>query len=206
VILLSILGTTASLLWAQTSVQSGDGYVRRERDEWIVGTSKVERRIRFADGEFSLVSLRNKISGREYQDANNPSAEIRFFANSEDVSASTWHWKLRDDKVVRGTQGELQLDIELESSAIQVTKHYVIYPGSSVIREWLTINNSSDQPVRISQVDFLHTRVLSSMGQGLEFNYLTGGGNYNGSQVLKTEPMSPAYQRTLDSNGGIQPW
>ena len=205
VILLSILGTTASLLWAQTSVQSGDGYVRRERDEWIVGTSKVERRIRFADGEFSLVSLRNKISGREYQDANNPSAEIRFFANSEDVSASTWHWKLRDDKVVRGTQGELQLDIELESSAIQVTKHYVIYPGTSVIREWLTINNSSDQPVRISQVDFLHTRVLSSMGQGLEFNYLTGGGNYNGSQLLKTEPMSPAYQRTLDSNGGIQP-
>jgi hypothetical protein len=205
VILLFLLCTTAPLLWAQTNVQSRDGYVRREGDEWIVGTSKVERRIRFADGEFSLVSFRNKISGREYQDASNHPAEIRFFANGEDVSASNWRWKLRGDEIVRGTQGEFQLDIELESSAIQVTKHYVIYPGSSVIREWLTINNSSDIPVRINQVDFLHTRVLSPMGQSFEFNYLTGGGNYNGSQLLKTEPMSSAYQRTLDSNGGIQP-
>jgi hypothetical protein len=192
-------------LLAQTNVQSIDGYVRRERDEWIVGTSKVERRIRFADGQFLLISLRNKISEREYQDASNPPAEIRFFANGRDVSASNWHWKLRGDKIVRGTQGELQLDIELRSPVIQVTKHYVIYPGTSLIREWLTINNSSNPAVRISQVDFLHTRVLSSMGQGLEFNYLTGGGNYNGSQLLKTEPMTTTYQRTLDSNGGIQP-
>jgi hypothetical protein len=205
VILLSILCMASSLQSAQSNVQSRDGYVRREGDEWIIGTSQVERRIRLADGQLYLVSLRNQVSGREYQDANNPPAEIRFFANGQDASNSTWQWKLRHDNVIQGNQGELQLDIELESAGIQVTKHYVIYPGTSVIREWLTLQNSSGKPVRISQVEFLHSRILASTAHDLEFNYLTGGGNFNGSQLLKTEPMSPTYQRTLDSNGGIQP-
>jgi hypothetical protein len=202
---LLILCATTAVVYAQTNLQSRDGYVRREGNEWIIGTSRVERRVRLADGQFFLVSLRNKVSGREYQDANNPPAEIRFLANGHDVSASTWHWGLLADHVVRGNQGEMQLDIDLESGAIRVTKHYGIYPGASVIREWLTIRNSSDSSVRISQVDFLHSRVLGSSAQDLQFNYLTGGGNYNGSQLLKTEPVSPAYRRTLDSNGGIQP-
>jgi hypothetical protein len=204
-ILLSILCTTASLLCAQTNVQSTDGYVRREGDDWIIGTSKVERRIRLAGGHFFQVSLRNKISGHEYKDATNPPAEIRFFANGQDASASIWHWELLGDHIVRGSQGELQLNIELESAGMRLAKYYVIYPGTSVVREWLTLQNSSGKPIFINKVDFLHTRIGSSGTQDLEFNYLTGGGNYNGSQLLKTEAVSAIYQRALDSNGGIQP-
>jgi hypothetical protein len=204
VIQLLFLWVAASSLCAHTNLQSGDGYVRHVGNEWIMGTSLVERRIRLADGQFSLVSLRNKVSGRQYQDANSFPVEIRFSVNGQDVSARNWRWGLRSEHAVRAEQGELQLDIELESASIRVTKHYVIYPGTSVIREWLTLENSSGKPVRISQVDFLHSRVLGSIAQDLELNYLTGGGNYNGSQLLKTEPMSPRYQRTLDSNGGIQ--
>jgi hypothetical protein len=201
----SILCAAASLLCAQANLQSGDGYVRREGNEWIVGTSNVERRVRLAGGRFYLVSLRSKLSGREYQDAANPSAEIRFLANSQDVSASGWRWELVGDSVTRGNQGELQLDIALDSEGLRVTKHYVIYPGTSVIREWLTIENHSHGSTQISQVDFLHSHVSTSIAPDLQFNYLTGGGNYNGSQFLKTEPIGPGYRRTLDSNGGIQP-
>ena len=103
-----------------------------------------------------------------------------------------------------GKQGELQLDIELESKSLQVTKHYMLYPGTSVIREWLTLQNISDKPVQISQLSFLHSRLLGSVAQDLQFNYLTGGGNYNGSQLLKSEPMSADYQRVLDSRVGEQ--
>jgi hypothetical protein len=201
----SILCAVTSLLCAQANLQSGDGYVRREGNEWIVGTSSVERRVRLSDGKFYLVSLRNKLSGREYLDAGNPPAEIRFRANGQDVSASGWRWKLGSDLVTRGNQGELQLDIALESGALRVTKHYVIYPGTSVIHEWLTIENHSGGSTQISQVDFLHSSVSASIAPDLQFNYLTGGGNYNGSQLLKTEPIGSGYRRTLDSNGGIQP-
>lgn len=201
---LSLVGALSTILCAQSNLQSGDAYVRRQDDEWIVGTSMTERRIRLADGRLSLISLRNKISGREYQDGNNPLAEIRFSADDQDVSTN-WRWQLRSEHSERLKQGELQLDIELESASLRVAKHYVLYPGTAVIREWLTIENSSAKSVRISKVDFLHTGVLSSLAGNLEFNYLTGGGNYNGSQLLKTELMSAKYERTFDSNGGIQP-
>ena len=204
VVQLFFLSVTGCLLHAQTNLKSADGYMRHEGNEWILGTSRVERRVRLANGRFVLASLRNKISGREYQDATAAPAEIRFVADGQDVSASTWSWKLRGEHSVRGAQGELQLDIGLESAALRVTKHYVIYPGTSLIREWLTLENSSEKPVRISQLDFLHSQLLSSAAPDLQLNYLTGGGNYNGSQLLKTETMSRNYRRTFDSKGGIQ--
>jgi hypothetical protein len=202
---LSILWTAASLFGAELNLQSRDAYVRSEGNEWIIGTSRVERRLRFVNGQFCLVSLRNKLSGQEYQDGNNPPAEVRFFTNGKDVSASSWHWTLHSETVVRGSQGEIELDIELESSDLRVVKHYVIYPGTSVIREWLTLRNSSDRSLDISQLAFLDTRLFGSAAQDFQFNYLTGGGNYNGSQLLKTEPVKLGYQRTLDSNAGVQP-
>jgi hypothetical protein len=194
----------AQTLYAQTRLQSGDGYVRREGSEWIFGTSSVERRVRLDDGHLSLVSLRNKLTGHEYQDAATGPEEIRLSTDGIDVSASSWRWKLRGEHAVQASQGTLQLDIELESASIRVTKHYVVYPRTSVIREWLTLENISGKTVRVNNVDFFHTRLLGSIAQDLEFNYLTGGGNYNGSQLLKTEPTSPRYRRTLDSNGGVQ--
>ncbi len=195
----------AGLSYSQTNLRSGDGYVRREGNDWILGTSKVERRVRLADGRFSLLSLRNKTSGTEYQDAHDLPAEIRFFADGHDVSAPSWHWRLRDEHVRHGSQGELQLDIDLESANVQVTKHYVLYPETAVIREWLTINNLSSDTVHLSHMEFLHSQVLTPASQDIQFNYVTGGGNYNGSQLLKTEAINSRFRHTLDSNGGVQP-
>lgn len=205
VILHLLLSAAACLLCAQTNLQSNDGYVRREGEEWIVGTSMVEKRVRLAGGRFSSVSLRNKLSGREYQDENHPSPEVRFFADGQDVSAPDWHWKLGGEQTAQGKQGELQLDVELESSGLRLTRHYIVYPRTSVIREWMTLRNSSGRAIRLSHVEFLDSRIPASMSHGLQFNYLTGGGNYNGSQLLKNEPISSGYRRSLDSNGGIQP-
>jgi len=192
-------------LLAESDLQSKDAYVHRERNEWTLGTSMTERRIRFADGHLFLLSLRNKLSGSEYADSNHLSTEIRFSKDGQDVSADSWQWKLRSDDVTLMAQGELALDIRLESESLVVTKHYQVYPGTAVIREWLTIGNSSEKPVHLGKVDFLHAQVLESLAPDLTLNYLTGGGNYNGSQLLKAESIGTKYQRTFDSNGGSQP-
>ncbi len=189
----------------QGSIQSKDGYVRRDGSQWIMGTALVQKRVGFEGGRFLALSLRNKQSGRDYVDEKNPSAEIRLSANGHDVSAPGWQWKLGSDHVAMGAEGELQLDIDLESANVCVTKHYVIYPGTAVIREWMTVENSSESSVRLEHVEFLRSRVQPSIAQNFQFNYLTGGGNYNGSQLLKSEPINASHHRTLDSNGGIQP-
>ena len=138
-ILLTILCALPWLGYAQTNRSSKDGYLRREGNDWVLGTSLTERRLHLADGHLSLTSLRDKNTGREYVDTRHPADEIQFFANDQDASGLNWRWKLRNDHAALGAQGELQLDIELESANLLVTKHYVIYPGTAVIREWLTI-------------------------------------------------------------------
>ena len=80
-----------------------------------------------------------------------------------------------------------------------VSKHYVLYPGSPVIREWLTITNISTQPVTLSDPGFLESRVLSADVENLDLYYMTGGGAFNGSQLLKREKMNATYARTFDS-------
>lgn len=204
VVSLLLLSAVSMFARGQANQQSGDAYIRRTGDEWIFGTTKVEQKVRLADGHFFLVSLRNKVSGREYRTGAEYPAEIKFLANGHDLSAPSWHWNLRGDHIATGAQGEMQLDIELEAAGIRATQHYVIYPGAAVIRQWLTLKNASDLPVHINQIEFLHSQIDGPLAPGLQFNYLTGGGNYNGSQLLKAESVGPAYRRALDSNEGIQ--
>jgi len=204
-IFLSVVCSVISFASSQSSVQNKDGYVRRDGDGWVLGSAVAEKRVRLKDGQLVFASLVNKKSGHEYRDASSASAEISFVMNGQDVSAPSWNWSLLNEKAFVGKQGEIQLDIELACAGIHVIKHYVIYPETAVNREWLTIENATKEPIKISQVDFLHTSVLGSNARDFQFNYVTGGGNFNGSQLLKSEPMIPAYHRVLDSNAGIQP-
>jgi hypothetical protein len=204
-IVLFFLCPAVSFAFSQVSIHSADGYIRREESGWVLGSSDAEKRIRLKDGQLVITSLVNKRSGHEYQDSTIASPEIQFVINGQIVTAPDWNWSLLRDNAVRGKQGEIQLDIELAHAGIKVIKHYVVYPGSPIIREWLTIENATNESIRVSQIDFLHTRVFSSHAHDLELNYVTGGGNFNGSQLLKSEPIDPGYQRILDSNGGIQP-
>ena len=60
------------MLYAQTRLQSGDAYVRREANEWDMGSITAERRVRLDGGQLYLVSLRNRVTGREYEGATTP--------------------------------------------------------------------------------------------------------------------------------------
>jgi len=203
---LFILYVASSFLYSQTNLTNHDGYIRREGNEWILGTSLVERRVQLINGQFLLVSLRNKKMGREYgATAATQIAEIKLSVGGEDTSSPTWKWTLRNEHAIRGSQGELQLDIELESGKLQASKHYVVYPGTAIIREWWTVKNVSDKPIHLGQVSFLNAQASNLSVRDLQFNYLTGGGNYTGSQLLKTEPITSSYHHTFDSNGGMQP-
>jgi len=188
--------------------ESTDAYVRREGTAWIMGTEKVERRVGLQDGHFLLTSFRNKITGRELRDRGAHPDEIRM--TTDGVSSTLWHWEFVSEHAEHLGQGELQLDIRLRGGPVEVTKHWVLYPGCAIIREWLTIENVSAKDVRLQDLFFFNTRVLGGgvdnpQGlENLELAYLTGGGNYNGSQLLKKEHLDPGYTRTFDSAAGIQ--
>ena len=115
-IVLLVLCAAVSFASSQTSIQSKDGYVRREGSDWVLGSSVAEKRIRLKDGQLVLASLVNKSSGHEYQDSPSAPSEFRFVINGRDVTAPDWKWSLLNEKAFVGKQGEIQLDIELASA------------------------------------------------------------------------------------------
>jgi hypothetical protein len=187
-----------------TSPKRDEAYVRREGMTWIMGTSKAERTIALRNGGLVLISLRNKLSGREYRDIGPDPAEIWLRVDGKDVSSPAPEWAFVSEHSRLLQQGELQLDIKFRTGPIGVTKHWVMYPNTAIVREWLTVENLSSHDVRIQDLYFLNTRVLGGAPNRLELDYLSGGGNFNGSQLLKTERVDRTYQRTFDSDVGVQ--
>ncbi len=183
---------------------SGDAYIRREEMTWIIGTSKVEQRISLLNGHLILKSFKNKISDREYRDLGSDPEQIRLKIDGAEVSSPSWNWTFVRDDSQTLSQGELQLNLRLRGGPIEVTKHWVVYPHTAIIREWLTVDNSSPQSIRIQDLFFINTRVMGARLDALELAYVSGGGAFNGSQLLKTERLSRDYARTFDSDIGVQ--
>ena len=203
IIQLFILCAAVSLSYSQSSLQSGDAYVRRQGNEWILGTSRVERRIRLADGQLTMSSLRNKVSGKNTGCHRAP-AEITVSGQWSGCEAPRLAMEAARRHISKGARRNAAR-YRTRIFGVRVTKHYVIYPGTAVIREWLDLGECFRQAGAHQPSGLLHSRVLGSVASDLEFNYLTGGGNYNGSQLLKSEPMSPTFQRTLDSTEARRP-
>jgi hypothetical protein len=181
-----------------------DAYARREGMSWVIGTSKAERKIALRNGHLILTSFKNKVSNREYRDLGPDPEEIRLKVDGADLSSPMSEWTLVSEHSRQLSQGEIQLDIKLKTSSIAVTKHWVVYPNTAIVREWLTIENVSTHAVRIQDVFFLNTRVLGGGRDQLELDYISGGGAFNGSQLLKTEHVHRTYDRTFDSQAGVQ--
>ena len=181
-----------------------DAYVQREGLRWTVGTALIEESIALRNGRLELTSFRNKRSGREYRDtASNPS-ELRFKVDGRGVDAPEWQWTFVRDDTRRLQHGEMQLDLELQGGPVSVIRHWVLYPQTGIVRSWNTLRNVSRKPLHIGNVSFLNTRVLGADANRLELDYITGGGNFNGSQLLKTEHLTSTYDHKFDSYVGVQ--
>ena len=201
---ISIIASTC--LGALPETRSRDGYVRRTTAGWVIGTASVEKVVHMEGGKLLLASHKNKASDREYFQGGRNAGEFRLIVGSETLSGSSGGWSLVREETHRLAQGELELAITLRRAPVEVVKHYVVYPGTPVIREWLEVANASHASIRIREPYFLDAHVMGEETDSLEFLYITGGGSYNGSQLLKQEKMSRTYQRTLDAHGGIEPY
>ncbi len=195
----------AAQITTQRSAKSdSDGYIRREGMTWVIGTSKVEQKVRLEAGRFGLTSFQNKLAAREYKTGSSEPDQIRLTIDGVDTTSTAWHWTFVGEETQHLSQGEIQLDIRLKGGPVEVTKHWLIYPHTAIIHEWVTVKNISQQSVRVQNPFFLNTRVLGTAIDNVELAYMSGGGNYNGSQLLKTEKMHQGYSRTLDSQIGVQ--
>ncbi len=76
---------------------------------------------------------------------------------------------------------------------------YEIFPGSSIMREWMKVENAGSSPIEASDPEFLRTRVNVGESASQQFDWMTGGENNPGSWLLRTESLEPGKTRRFDS-------
>ena len=190
-----------TLLVAGSAACAEDAEVRQRGNQWTLRTSQMERVIAFEDGRLVLKSFTDRTTGRELVAKGTVVEE--FLAPVADgvdrPNGSPGGWRLLGGKQSKLAQGERQLDIIVERDALQVTKSYVIYPGSSIVREWVTFKNAGTVPLPLPEPSFLNLTVRPGAAPSLEFSWMSGGENNPGSWNLKTESLNPAKPRKFDS-------
>ena len=201
----SSLRTAASLLLAllaaSATVCAEDAEVRQRGNQWTLRTSRMERVIALEDGRLLMKRFTDRTTGRELVTRGAVVEEFlaAVAAGTERPSSSAHGWRLLDWKQSKLAQGELQLDITVQRDALQVTKSYVLYPGSSIVREWVTFKNAGSVPLPLPEPCFLNLTAQPGAVQPPDFLWMSGGENNPGSWKLKTEALDPAKPRTFDS-------
>ena len=184
--------------------ESQDGYIRETKDYWTFGTARVEKRVEFKAGKLLLTQFRNKTSGRQFILKKSPSEVFSLAGEktSERLSSASGDWKLLGAKQSQFKQGELQLDITVQRGPLTATKTYVIYPGSSVMREWTTFKNTGATPLPLVNPSYIDLRAGLGKPGEVDFYWISGGGFYvpEVSWQLTKEQLDPAKPpRAFDS-------
>jgi hypothetical protein len=179
-----VLSLTLALLLAPLcfAEKSEDAYITSDGSRWTLGSASVEMTIALENGLLVTKSFRNKVNGHDLS-----------------PSDSSGPWTLIDAKTSKLKQGELQLDLTLRRDSLAVTRTYVVYPGSSIIREWADIKNVGSAPLKVTDPEFLNASVRLGDPEAVDFQWMTGGNNAHGSWVLKTEKLSVEKPRLFDA-------
>lgn len=197
--LLVLLLATLFFSMAASATESGDGYISRTADSWTLGTAKIERKLILSKGRLFTRSLKDKVSGRELLSPGRVSEEFGAVLDGKEISSASGGWKLVTASDHVGGNGELQLDLTLRHGHLQATKTYVVYPDSSIIREWVQFKDVGQKPLRISEPRFLSFTAKVGTLDSEKLNWVTGGENRPGTWTLKSEQLKPDVPREFDS-------
>jgi hypothetical protein len=189
------------LLWVSGSLAADSAYVRRQGKDFILGSDRVERRLTLQDGQFLLTAYTDKITGHSLLSpgAGVPEFFLAVGTNRTEVSGASGGWTLHAASIRRLELDVRQLDVTLDCPPLRVTRTYVVYPGSSLIREAMTMSNLGSVPLLVSDPGFLETTLAMGGPAAVHFHWLTGAHNIPGSWQLRRETLAPGAARRFDS-------
>src|SRR5579862_4607729 len=162
-----------------STVTSRDGYVDidNQNNSIVIRTSTVEEKVGLSKGHYLLRSFRNRMTQQEYLPEGSVSSEFRATVNGNIVDGNSEDWRWVSASAVVLSQGEIEATVTLQGTLLEVQKHYRVYPGTSIIRQWSVFKNRSNSAIEISDPYLLSDR-LSKSAATQTLYYMTGGGNF----------------------------
>lgn len=181
---------------------SGDAYIDYDSPTktWTLGTDAVEKKIRLnGSGQFLMTSFYNKLTGKEYVQGTQNSDEFQIKVGATTYNGSSAGWTYDTHAIATLSQGELQLSVTFHNAEIEVTRYYVVFPYTGAIREWSEFKNISGNSANFSSPSMFKHRLMQNDLANVDLQYMTGGGNFTGSGILKPVTLTSTYARTFKS-------
>jgi len=198
-LLLMVLLLSSALGAVVVNARAQDAYIRRNGDAWTIGTTKVERELRLKNGRLLSTSWKDKKTGQQLLPEGIVSDELQVILDGQQVSGTTGGWALVRANARTHTQTAKQLDITVRRGDLEATKSYIVYPQSSIIREYVSFKNVGTGSLRVSEPGFLNITTKPGAPESLDFYWMTGGDNRPGSWELKKELLQSGKPRIFDS-------
>ena len=175
--------------------QSPESHPRRA---WTLSTDKVQRVVVLEDGRLFTRSWTDRSNGRELL-RGVKADELVVVVDGKEITGLAGGWALVFARRHPQKDGSVEFDLALRQDDLEAIKSYVTYPGSSIIREWVTFKNVGSRALTIQDPGFLSTAARLGSFDSLDFFWMTGGENRPGSWALETEAFQADKPRNFDA-------
>jgi len=193
---MKILSVSALLFASILFAQQKSGLMAAQ--VWHLNTNKVQRTVAIDNGKFITKSWIDATTGRNLL-GTSESGELSLVLDGKEVTGLSGGWSLVAAHNMRQKDGSVELDVTVRHENLEATKSYVTYPGSSIIREWVTFKNIGSSDMTIENPSFLNASPELGALDALDFLWMTGGENRPGSWLLKKETLTVGKVRKFDS-------
>jgi len=186
----------ASALAANLKV--GDAYVRgsEDRQTWAIGTRTIQMVFEGRGEKFRWTSLQNRLVDppREYIDAK--TAETPF-ALSTPEGSQQWRLESATAKLVSaGGRPAVELDLTLLHQTLRVQMHVLAFPGTTIVREWLVIENTGSNPCAIDP-QFLRLNLRGEDATSFTHYWMIGGNSGADQGMMYESPINSSYHGVI---------
>ena len=189
-------------------IQVGDAFVRGRTGgpTWTVGTGAVELTYGFRGGALKVTAFANKLA----------SPSLEYIAEGTEMApftvgaAGDRRWTLKaaaGSCVLMGGQPVARLDIELGSDALCAHLHVIAYPGTSVLRQWIELENVGAAPVAATATP-LTIPIVCDDARPFVHYWIVGGNSRLDQGAMHQAPVAPGYRHEVSARAtsAFIPW
>lgn len=179
---------------AEREVRSEDAMVRWDAEGLELETRQVQHCFSMEGGALRRTAWVDRTSGTDLL-AGQAVEDFRLTLNGQPRSSAEPGWQIAEPVVQRREHGELQVELRLEREGLQVIRFYLLYPGLSLVREWLEIRNAGPSEVELADPPIAS---LAFSAMPTELLWMSGAECFGDSWKMRRETVAPA-GRSFDS-------
>ena len=197
----------------------GDAFARSSDDgvTWTIGTKSVQMAWDCREGVFRLVSFLNRSfePPLEYVDAKTAAAPFALDSDSfgkkptgaKSVAEADSQWALKAaaaHQAASGGRPAVQLDLTLTRGDVLARFHVLAFPGTSILRQWVEIENMGSRPVGLKSPAAACFQLRGDEAT----SYVNSWVNGVAAQNMGQKPVTSPYRQNLTTTGAYQffPW